>query len=118
MFAAGLRYSEIASQTPINVFLEHKPQSCVSFVLSCSFPARRLFATTEPGQGTVRRDVKTTFFLEKKKRKQTKSTKKQRVRFFFKIVMEDQYCRYLKLIKGAYTGQSSVSSFKIKKNIN
>lgn len=114
MFAAGLRYSEIASQTPINVFLEHKPQSCVSFVLSCSFPARRLFATTEPGQGTVRRDVKTTFFLEKK-RKQTKSTKKQRVRFFFKIVMEDQYCRYLKLIKGAYTGQSSVSSFKIKK---
>lgn len=69
MFAAGLRYSEIASQTPINVFLEHKPQSCVSFVLSCSFPARRLFATTEPGQGTVRRDVKTTFFLEKKKKK-------------------------------------------------
>lgn len=91
MFAPGLHYLEIASQTPINVFLEHKPQSCValtvSFVLSCSFPARRLFATTEPGQGTVRRDVKTTFFLDKKKNKNAnkqKTFKSSAVRFFFK----------------------------------
>lgn len=93
MFAAGLRYSEIASQTPINVFLEHKPQSCValtvSFVLSCSFPARRLFATTEPGQGTVRRDVNTTFFLEKKNANKQK-TLKSSVWDFFKIMMKGQ----------------------------